>query len=173
MSIIDPYPFMIYSKFMKHIKLNNGMNTIVDDDDFEKLSKYQWRFNKEYAEASTKIDGKRTTIRQHRLIMGLPQKVGIIDHINGNKLDNRKNNLRLCTPSQNRMNTGPNIKNKLQVKGVVYRPTNSKRPYVAFIYKNYKQIYLGSHATIKEASAAYNSAAKRLHGEFAYSGKRG
>ena len=91
---------------MKRIKLCGGSYALVDDEDYGWLQKYKWHLNGGYA---TRTE-KNRTIKMHREIMRTP-KGKLTDHINQNKLDNRKNNLRFCTGSQNQANV-PKI-NKL------------------------------------------------------------
>src|SRR5574341_305184 len=89
---------------MKEIKLNNGSVCIVDDDDYEDLNKYKWKVSKwGYAVRELQRNGKWSTILMHRVVNRTP--VGMVtDHINGNKLDNRRFNLRTCTTTENNAN---------------------------------------------------------------------
>ena len=89
---------------------------------------------------------------------------GQIDHINGIKDDNRICNLRIANNSENNCNRPAQSNNRLGVRGVRF---NNNR-YQALICKNKKQIVLGSFKTLEEATAAYKTAAQRLHGEFCY-----
>lgn len=85
---------------MKEIKLTNNQNCFVSEEDYEKVSQYKWNSHRDYA--VTKIDGKYC--RMHHMILGTPQKGYIIDHINRNPLDNRRENLRFATKSENNQN---------------------------------------------------------------------
>lgn len=87
----------------------------------------------------------------------------MIDHIDGNRLNNKIENLRVCTPSTNAMNSGVKNRNKLGVKGV-FSAKNGK--YIAQICLNYKRMHLGTFETIDEASMAYAEASKLYHKEF-------
>jgi hypothetical protein len=88
-----------------------------------------------------------------------------IDHINGDRADNRLCNLRECTPSQNQWNRGPERRNKTGYKGVGLNESGNRfRAYIRFKTKTYA---LGTFDTPEEAHAAYVSAASSLHGEFA------
>ena len=103
----------------------------------------------------------------HRLIWlyvtgSMPTKQ--IDHINGDKSDNRFQNLRLADNGQNRANSKST--NKHGLKGLLHRPWLKKNPWQAQIRHNKKQIYLGCFPTKEEAHEAYCKAAKDLHGEF-------
>lgn len=151
---------------MKRIKLTQGKYAIVDDEDFERLNYYNWSLGKtgntkkEYA----KISIKRKTIKMHRLIMNTPQGMDT-DHINGNGLDNRKSNLRICTQSQNEANKGLQKNNTSGFKGVQWNKQYKK--WSAKINKNKKSFYVGYFTDKKEAAKAYNTKAKELFGEFA------
>lgn len=91
-----------------------------------------------------------------------------VDHINHNGLDNRRKNLRLATPSQNKANRRTVNKRSLP-KGVYFEPTrNSKKPYLAVCIKNGKRYQNGRHETIESAVIAYNELAVKLFGQFAY-----
>jgi hypothetical protein len=100
----------------------------------------------------------------HKLIMACPAGK-VVDHINGDKLDNRKTNLRICTLNQNSKNRVPNRSSRSKYKGVDYDTrTNVWR---ARIRHNYKHIFLGYYINEVDAAAAYNTAAKEYHGEYA------
>jgi hypothetical protein len=155
---------------MKKIALTQGKFALVDDEDFEKLSKFKWIYKKNrskgnYNEYVYRHTSRNNYIRKqiylHHEIMGH----GIIDHINGDGLDNRKENLRFSSKSQNQWNK--RTVNKIGFKGVKedYR---SKTPlFYANISANKKRYYLGSFRTPEEAHEAYKKAAIALHGEFA------
>ena len=146
---------------MKEIHLSQGIVTKVDDDDFERLSSRKWHailFRKEGKYRVQGSDGKLI----HRVIMDTPANM-VVDHINGDTLDNRKQNLRNCTNQQNIMNRNGNRRASGLPKGV----TILKGKYVANIRVNKKRIYLGRYVELKDASNAYNDAATKYFGEFA------
>ena len=137
---------------------------LVSDEDFERVSKFKWNLNSSnYAGAW--IDGEQIFL--HRFIMGA-RKGEEVDHINGSRLDCRRENLRLCTHSQNIANDGPRINNKLGIKGVDLRPNGKYR---TTIRVNYKKIHVGSFVHLKEAALAYNEASRKYFGEFGYQNK--
>lgn len=151
---------------MKEIKLTRGMTAIVDDADYDALSKKRWYCtNHGYAARRSTIAFKKSKIQlMHREIMG-QSGLREIDHINGNKLDNRRENLRFATKSQNMANRGKQSNNRLGAKGVTqHRETWGFR---AEIMVNGDRKCLGSFRTKEMASMAYAEAAKELHGEFA------
>jgi hypothetical protein len=88
-----------------------------------------------------------------------------VDHIDGNKLNNRRANLRLATPSQNLYNRGSQRNNRLGVKGVCFDRRRGR--YFAQIAARGKHHFLGYFHTLDEASSAYRVASARIHGEFA------
>lgn len=150
---------------MKTIELQNGGKVIIDDDDFDYISKYSWRLRGYYASRSTRKGGKGCkTILMHREINKTPKGM-YTDHINGNKLDNRKNNLRTVTASQNEMNKKPSLGSS-QYKGVCW--DKSRKRWRASITFNGKQKRLGDFKIEKEAAKAYNSKAIELFGEYAF-----
>lgn len=91
---------------MKKIKLTKGKFAIVDDEDYDELSKFKWYLSSGYAirKAKNGEDRPRSNVCMHRVIMKTP--IGYeTDHINHDRLDNRRCNLRVCTPSDNQRNT--------------------------------------------------------------------
>lgn len=153
---------------MKEIKLTQGQVALVDDEDYEYLNQWKWCANRSiggyYAVRTDKqkADQKRETICMHRLILNAPKGLQV-DHINHNTLDNTKQNLRICTNSQNQMNRSPCGKSKYL--GVTYYRNNTCLR--ASIKANNKSIHLGYFKTEEEAAHAYDEAAKKYFGEFA------
>ena len=151
--------------------LTQGKEALVDDDDYEMLMEHKWSINfnknngKHYAKRNCQTKGARKIIRMHREIMNAPKRKQV-DHINGNTLDNRKENLRLCTNQQNQWNSKRNKNNTSGYKGVSYRKKH--KVYRATINYNDKQIYLGTYKTKEQAALAYNKKAIELYGEYAY-----
>lgn len=159
---------------MKRIPLNHGeFYALVDDEDYKYLSRWTWQASSRrgrfvaYAERTDWNNGKQRRIKMHREIMkALP---GVqIDHINGNGLDNRKSNLRLCTHSQNQGNRGPNRKSKTGFKGVRLHTYKDTKFWTVEFQFNKEKIYLGTFSTPRDAATAYNIKAKELWGEFAW-----
>lgn len=135
----------------KQIPLTQGQFAIVDDDDFEIVKNHKWCIHHGYAVSSRGI-------RMHRLIMNCPDSKEV-DHINRNRLDNRKENLRICTRTENCRNRGENKDNTSGYKGVnFHKPLGKWR---AKIVLNNKHIHLGYFDNPKDAARAYNDAAKK------------
>jgi len=147
---------------MKKIPIKGGSYAIVDDIDFQSLSKMKWRNEKGYA----KSGGAYNSLYMHRIIANPPKDMQV-DHINNNPLDNRRCNLRIVTNQQNqwnsRLSNGRIRKNKSGYKGV----WKTKPKYIAEIKKDGKKYYLGSYDTSEEAAIAYNKKAIELFGEYA------
>jgi len=138
--------------------------TMVDDADYEYLNQWKWCMcDKGYAQKKgQRIAGKSKQIYMHLEIMK-PSPGMLVDHRFGNKLDNRRENLRICTKAENQRNRKPTSGRTLP-KGVDWR-TKSRR-FAAQISANNRQIHLGYFDTASEAEAAYIEAAKKYHGEF-------
>lgn len=151
---------------MRVIELSKGQVAIVDDADFMELAQYRWRFDsKGYAcRWSTMVNGQRTLILMHVAIMNPPKGLDI-DHRNRNGLDNRRENLRIASDSQNQANRKLNKNSKTGFKGVCFYPNEGI--YVARIMKDGKSNWLGRFKTVEDARDAYNNAAINLFGEFA------
>lgn len=149
---------------MKYIKLTKGKRAIVDNEDFERLSSLNWSFTNGYA--AKKVKGNKNLF-MHTFIMNCP-KDKKIDHKNGNGLDNRKTNLRICTQAQNIANQKIGTRNISGYKGVSYFKAGKRlKRWVAKIVVNYRQKHLGYFDNKKEAALAYNEAAKKYFGEYA------
>ncbi len=152
---------------MKQIPLTQGKFALVDDKDFEWLSRWKWYYlsNQDrggYARSNIELaEGKWKNISMHHLIMGMPNEE--IDHKNGNGIDNQKHNLRLSTTSQNQANRGKQRNNQSGFKGVTF-DRNKWR--VAITLKG-RVYYLGKFSNIYEAARAYDKKAIELFGEFA------
>lgn len=135
-------------------------NTKVDDSDYELVSKHKWYDTKGYVR--TKIGGKSVAI--HTLIMNTPKGMEI-DHINHDPSDNRRENLRICTRSENCSHRAKFKSNISGYKGVSWAP--KEHLYRASIKKDGKYIGLMKSTDPVEAARAYDKAALELHGEFA------
>lgn len=153
---------------MKFIILQNDLIAIVDDDKIEYLSKFNWRGIKKgntwYAVRQEGHHDARKTIYMHHQLLK-PENDKVCDHVNGCGLDNRIENLRLCTRKQNSYNIRMSKKNTTGYKGVSFDRRFNK--YVAYIGSQKTRKYLGSFNDVKSAAAAYNAEAIRRHGEFA------
>lgn len=148
---------------MKEIPLTQGKVALVDDEDYEWLNQWNWFSAKGYACRNSKwVNGKRTQIYMHREIIKTPDGM-YTDHINWNKSDNRKSNLRVCTQAQNTYNR--KRYNKNGYRGVYWQPSMKK--WGATICINGEPKYLGYHSDIKDAAIAYNNAAMEYFGDFA------
>lgn len=154
---------------MKTISLTQNKVAIVDDEDYERLNQWKWYCNRHYAvRQSKKIGGKQTTIFMHKEIVVCRDPYLEVDHINGNKLDNRKANLRLCTPSQNIANTPVRKDNETGYKGVSHEKRWGGNTWRARIQINGQREVLGYFASPEDAARAYDRAAKEIFGEFAH-----
>ena len=149
----------------KIIALSQGKAALVDDGDYEYLNQFSWHYSTGYA-CRPLPRGHRVTpsISMHRDIMGNPQGMEV-DHINGDRLDNRRENLRVCTKAENRRNVGLRRNNGTGYKGVCYR--KDIKQWQAQISVNSKAVYLGYYETPEEAAKKYNDAASKYYGKFA------
>lgn len=153
------------------IPLSRGYLVIVDEDDYERLSIHKWSATesggKVYAHRRRKIidGGKREgLVVMHRVIMGIndgPSNIHV-DHINGDTLDNRKTNLRLCTPGENSKNLN-SAWGRSGMRGVQHEHNGKWR---ARIRVEGKLITIGTFDTERDASIAYCFASRHLHREF-------
>ena len=154
---------------MKQIKLTREKYALVDDEDYEWLNQWKWYANKGgntyYAVRNMRCkNGKRTIVTMHREILK-PKKELVCDHINGNGLDNRRENLRICTQAENLYNRQPQKNTLSGFKGVHWH--NRDKLWQARITCNHKRINLGFFKRQVDAARAYNKAALLYHGTFA------
>ena len=153
----------------KEITLTQEQVAIVDDWRYDELNQFKWyaywsESTKSFyaARQPSRLLGKRKMILMHAFVAKTPSGMET-DHINHKTLDNQEHNLRVCTHSQNTMNSNKYQNNTSGYKGVTPR---GKR-YRAWIRFNGKLHHLGSHQTAEEAARIYDEAAKKYHGEFA------
>lgn len=147
------------------IPLSNGSFTLIDIDNFDVVCTHRWHLNKKdrsTSYAASVIDGEK--IKLHQLLLGKIDGF-IVDHINGDGLDNRRSNLRLVTQSQNHMNQKKRKDGTSPFKGVGWDKIKGK--WRAFIRKDGFQITIGHFNSEEEAALAYDQKAKKLFGEFA------
>jgi hypothetical protein len=149
----------------KNIKLSKGLNTIVDDDDYEMLSQFSWYAHDggKNTYAATRILGDIIYMHQMILSSDKTDEYPFVDHINNNTLDNRKENLR---PSNSRENSSNRSKTERETsskfKGVT-RINNNK--WKAHIGINDKDFHIGYFKTENDAAKAYNREAKEIFGD--------
>lgn len=153
---------------MKIIALTKSRFSIVDDSDYEALVANKWcasECGKNFY-AVSRINGK--VVHMHRFLESPPPGM-LVDHINGNTLDNRRENLRVCTKQQNCANQAAKITNTSGFKGVYWNPSINK--WCSQIMVKYKKIHLGVFVKAEDAADAYDLAAKKHFGEFANTNK--
>lgn len=156
----------------KEIKLTRGYVALVDDEDYEKVSQLKGRPN-----LSKRADGtvrdvyargrlpERKDVKLHRFVLGLTDPKVIVDHINHNGLDCRKENLRITDCSGNGANRVLSVNNTSGFKGVHWYAR--KALWHVFVYFRQKPVHVGYFSDHKEAAKAYDSKAVELFGEFA------
>jgi hypothetical protein len=156
---------------MRELALRNGGVTFLDDEDYERLYHPTWErrdrrnisyvHRRVYVRGGTRDSQKYLTLILHRLVMNCPDGM-VVDHINGDGLDNRKHNLRICTIAQNQKNL-----RKLKKTACSYRGVVKHGPKFMARIGDGGAVYLGSFSTEIEAALAYDHAAKQMFGEFA------
>ena len=157
---------------MKLIQLTQGKFAQVDDEDFERASKYTWSAAKRvgghfYAvSGSNYYGGKQMNL--HRFIMNIdPDDKTYVDHIDRDGLNCQKHNLRTCTNQQNQYNSIKNVKKSSIYKGVYLLSRVTCIRYGACIRINKLKTHLGTFENELDAAKAYDEAAKKNFGEFA------
>jgi hypothetical protein len=155
----------------KEIQLTRNLSAQVDDADFECVNQFRWcahggRDGRTwYAKRAVSVgDGKQITMLMHRFILDAPTELQV-DHVNHNGLDNRRENLRLCTELENRRNRKAWENSSTGFKGVRWR--KNIRKWEATIGAYGTHFYLGCYDTPEQAALAYDIAAIAYHGKFA------
>jgi hypothetical protein len=152
---------------VKEIPLTQGQVTLVDDEDFERLSAFKWFAHwdpstQSFRAMSNSKGSKRKSIYMARFIMRTPKGM-VCDHINHDTLYNLKINLRNCTLKENARNRRKYSVNTTGFKGV----SRHEKGYRASFRMNGKQIFSKTFPTPEEAAAVYEKETKKHYGEFA------
>lgn len=156
----DKNEIILYKNYAEIVLYNNNCNeigrVIIDLEDVEKIKNYKWSLKNGYA-FNTEVG------LLHRFLNEYPNDM-VIDHINLNKLDNRRSNLRICTYSQNNMNTKIKSSNTSGTKGVWWNAKREK--WIAEIMIDNKKYYLGEFINKEEAIKTRKEAEIKYFGEF-------
>jgi hypothetical protein len=151
----------------KFVPLTQGKYAIVDDEDYDRVMKYKWYAQRRHAGkfcATGRIPGRSSRMLLHRFLL-LPPPGMQVDHIDGNPLNNRRSNLRICTNAQNSMNSLKAKKKTSTFKGVFWN--RESRKWKSAISPNGRQIHLGFFSDPILAAKAYDKAARLYFSEFA------
>lgn len=166
-TIFDPNEFIFDGKICR-IKLYNKQGkekaeAIIDAEDYERVRSQKWHFVRAgYVITSIRSNSHRL----HWAIIGKPSSGYHTDHINGNKLDNRKKNLRFCTNPQNLANRGKQKNNTSGFKGVFLDEENNK--WIAQLVHKGKRVLYKRFESKTEAAQKYNETALKYCEDFAY-----
>ena len=147
---------------MKKIPLTQGKFALVDDEDFDWLNQWKWHYGgRGYAVRTVNHSEK---IYMHRVLLK-PSKGKETDHKNMNRLDNRKNNLRICDARQNQLNTNPNSRNTSGYRNIYWN--TGARKWCIYLRINKKNKFMGYFLNKIDAVRKYNKIVKDYYGEFA------
>ena len=156
---------------MKRVPIFKNSFALVDDEDFEKVGHLKWHEfksknrSKIYAKRNFRVNGVSKSELMHRVILGITDPKILIDHKNGDGLDNQKHNIRVCTNAQNTRNRDKIKTNVSGYKGVSYNKKLSC--WECKIGVDNKTVNLGLYRTAVEAAIAYNEGATKYHRQYA------
>jgi hypothetical protein len=150
---------------MKKIDLTHGKVALVDDDMFEYLNQWKWHYSlsNKYAERTVRIGEKFKCIKMQYLVIDHVTEMEI-DHIDHDRLNNTRDNLRTCTHVQNMQNTVRYSNNTSGYKGVYWEKCRKK--WRALIKYDGKRKHLGYFDSVEDAALSYGKAAKLYFGEY-------
>lgn len=149
---------------MTKLQLTKDKFTIIDEDMLPFLRQWHWTFDGRYACRTVRENDKRTKIYLHKLINQTPTGKDT-DHINGDKLDNRRENLRSATRGQNCVNQGKYKNKTSRYKGVCWH--KQRRKWKAEIKRGGVKKHLGLFVSEKDAARAYDKAVQEYFGNYA------
>jgi hypothetical protein len=149
---------------IRYIALTKGKHAIVDAEDYDRLMKHKWTAVYFGTRFYAQRNGGGYSIMMHREIMHAPKGM-VVDHINGNGLDNRKCNLRICTQGQNILNSKPRGKSS-RFKGVHFDEDRGK--YAAYVWEDGKTVPLGRYKNEVEAARVRDYHAVQAGGIYAW-----
>lgn len=153
---------------MKRVQLSQGKFALVDDGDFDSVNRWKWSFQKMptvdgYAVRVVKENGRYRKIYLHRFLCGFPTGK-VIDHVDGDGLNNQRENLRVCVQHENISNQRKKKNNTSGFKGVSFHRRTGK--WAAQITFQRVKRHIGLFPDAQSASDAYDQASKKTHGEF-------
>lgn len=156
---------------MKEIQLTQGKVAIVDDCDYERINQFKWHAINNHGFRATRVitvDGKQTSITMSRFIMDCTDPKLFVDHINHDTLDNRRENLRVCSAKENQWNKSRQYNKQSSLyKGVFVRIIGKRTRISASIRIDGCLKHIGDFKTLEEAARAYDQEAINYYGEFA------
>lgn len=156
------------------IQLSQGLAATIDESDYSDVARFKWTVSRKngkfYAVRRVHLGpiskytyaGKMVYLHSHLMA---PARGQVVDHINGDPLDCRRSNMRVCSNTENARNRTRGKNNTSGYKGVVYTPKTGR--WRAYIMVNRKGIHIGYFSTPAEAARAYDAAALKYFGEFA------
>lgn len=150
---------------MKRIPLTKGYSAIIDDEDYSKVGHLKWCFCNGYASRAVRTHGKKQTVYMHRVILDAPQGMDV-DHKNHDTLDNRRENIWICTRRENLQN----LKHKTRIMaGSGYKGVYPHRnKWQVKVSMNGTEMHVGIYDTKQEAALYYNVAAQLFLGKNTY-----
>ena len=161
--------FVLYDTYAEMILCdkqgNEKARVLIDIKDVDKVKQFKWYFGKNgYCCSKCKATNNRLVYLHRFIIDSSYDKV--VDHIDGNKLNNKRNNLRECTRQNNSMNIGVRKNNQSGCTGVSYDKTRNK--WMVCIVYNYKTIHLGRFKTLERAKQVRKKAEIKYFGDYRY-----